>query len=121
MAAWLGLLMGIKACATKGYGQLQIIGDNSIMIGQHRQRKPPKTEQLRALHWRCRRALGRLPVIGWMTHPKANNLMASTLAERALKSRTSMQVHCPQEEPSARGMDRWRHMQTAIWNRGLRQ
>ncbi|GMF57069.1 unnamed protein product [Phytophthora fragariaefolia] len=44
-----GLHIGIAECVKRNYRPLHIIGDNSVLVNQHKRRKPPKAQHLRNL------------------------------------------------------------------------
>jgi hypothetical protein len=62
-AEHLGLLMGLKASAKKRYWPLWVVSSNSMLIEQHRQRKPPQAPRLAYIYWRSRRIADRLSTV----------------------------------------------------------
>ncbi|KAG7378450.1 hypothetical protein PHYPSEUDO_010093 [Phytophthora pseudosyringae] len=83
----------IVECAKKGYAPLHVIGDSSKVVGQHRRRKPPESRHLNVIHWRCRRLVNCTMVNGWHHQPRSSNMMVHTLANNAIDSNKSKQVH----------------------------
>jgi ribonuclease HI len=101
-AEHLGLLMGLKASARKRYWPLWVVSSNSMLVEQHRQRKPPKASRLAQWYWRFADRFG---AVEWVHHEKASNRMAQKLAREALESRTSVQLHIDDKAPD---QGRWR-------------
>ncbi|KAJ0391787.1 hypothetical protein P43SY_011237 [Pythium insidiosum] len=70
-----GLLTGLRAAVAYGWRDLDVIGDNGLIIRQMRLNRPPKSARLKALYLEARRL--------------ADNKMADSLANLAMNTLTS--------------------------------
>ncbi|GMF57872.1 unnamed protein product [Phytophthora fragariaefolia] len=93
VAKYTGLLIGLKACKTKQYEPLHVIGDKAIITQQHKRHNPPKAPHLKQIYWRSRRIADQLNVTNWWHHDRSHNQMAGTLATLAIQTRHSVQVY----------------------------
>lgn len=87
-----GLLHGLRECAKKKYWPLHVIGDNALVIMQHRRRTPPRASHLKATHWQCRRLMKTMVIRTWTHQTREANMMVGTLANMAMHNHTSRQV-----------------------------
>ncbi|GMF38940.1 unnamed protein product [Phytophthora lilii] len=99
------LLMGLQARVAKRYEPLYVIGDTTMITRQQKTRTPPKTPHLKNIYWRSRRAAGTIGVMNWNHHLRRYNKMTDTLANLAMDTKCSTQVHI-QEQTSQ--LPRWR-------------
>ncbi|GMF51302.1 unnamed protein product [Phytophthora fragariaefolia] len=101
-----GLHIGIAECVKRNYRPLHIIGDNSVLVNQHRRRKPPKAQHLRNLYWKCRRKLACTDVHAWHVRQRGENMMVDQLANMAIETGRSTQVQLEGHPDIARRYER---------------
>ncbi|GMF37926.1 unnamed protein product [Phytophthora lilii] len=97
LAENMGLLTGLQACVAKRYEPLYVIGDSAMIIRQQKTRTPPKAPHLKNIYWRSRRAADTIGVMNWHHHLRRCNKMADTLANLAMDTKCSTQVHIQEQ------------------------
>lgn len=124
MAENMGLLAGLKACEARKYEPLHVIGDSAMIIRQQAQRKPFKAKHLRNYYWSSRKIADKLNVIQWHHHLRGQNKMADCLANLAMDSKRSFQMHVTSDTAQ---LQRWNSVLThmdgdvAQWQSANRQ
>jgi ribonuclease HI len=93
LAENMGLLTGLTACNEHGFSPLHVVGDSSMIIRQHVTRQPPKAKHLQPIYWRSRRQAAGIHILTWQHHLRAYNKMADMLANMAMDSLRSTQLH----------------------------
>jgi hypothetical protein len=84
---------GLTACNKHGFSPLHVVEDSSMIIRQHVTRQPPKAKHLQPIYWRSRRQAAGIHILTWQHHLRAYNKMADMLANMAIDSLRSTQLH----------------------------
>ena len=84
---------GLRLAKVSGYAPLHVVGDGEMVLSQLKTHHSPQKAILVPLFWEARALAEDLEVSRWGLHYRAYNKMADRLANSALNTTDSIQVH----------------------------
>ena len=97
VAEYWGLVNGLRQAKASGYSPLHVVGDSAIVLSQLRTHHPPRKPHLVLLFREARVIADDIGVSHWGHHYRAYNKMADRLANIAMDTGASIQVHSSAE------------------------
>ena len=96
IAEYRGLVLGLRQTKAKasGYSPLHV-GDSALVLSQFRTYRSPRKAHLALIYREARALADDLAVVSWGHHYRDYNKMAHCVANIAMDTCTSVQVHTP--------------------------
>ena len=92
-----GLLHGLRQAKANNYTPLHVVGNSALIISQLRSHHSPRKAHLALLFRKSRDLADDIEVVSWGHDYRTFNKMADRLANFAMDSCTSVQVHLPSD------------------------
>ena len=93
VAEYCGLIVGLRQAKNSGFSPLHVVGDSAIVLSQLRTSHPPRAPHLLRLFREACVLANAIEVSSWGHHYRTYNKMADRLANIAMDTRASIQVH----------------------------